>query len=406
MIKVGNKGIADILVGNRAVKAIYRGATLVWQKIQKLLSFGNNELIGIEFIPNQNIVLTDISIFQNDNISNGWTWICHESGFCVARQTSNGVQSNLEIYGLNGTLKTISSLGSITLYAGQKYYIFYKKDQWDNNSEGTQFAYYQGETGNYKVGKIDGGTDISQMGETIDDVFYLYTNQSKFPYKGIIGIDNSDSVAVKNYLISLNLTKNNIFNWSGAYCSTPYLDGPNAYYVWKVKTNLTNLITITENDLNQYNSAVQKYAYCLMRAGTAVGRCIRYLPTNSIQYEGTDMFGGPDNLYEILWPMYSNKITSMTPVIQEPSDKGNYHLYYKGVTTGSDWSGITDEAVVIYINGSWQKATKFDTIFTKYTWGNQGIIQKITDNYIVCNNAKYPVSTDKKYYLRINGNEV
>ena len=64
MIKVGNKGIADILVGNRAVKAIYRGATLVWQKIQKLLSFGNNELIGIEFIPNQNIVLTDISIFQ------------------------------------------------------------------------------------------------------------------------------------------------------------------------------------------------------------------------------------------------------------------------------------------------------------------------------------------------------
>lgn len=401
-IKFGTKAIIDMLYGNKHVKELYYGNKLIWPS--KRLLFSNNELIGIEYKPDRDITLNSVSIFQNDNISSGWTWICHESGFCVARQTSNGIASDTELYGLTGTLKTISSLGSITLYEGQNYYIFYKRDQWDNNSVGTQFAYYDGETGNYKVGKIDGYMTVSNKGETIDDVFYLYTDQTVFPYKGTFGIDQTDSTAVKNFLISKNLTKHSTFTWNGNYCSEPSLDGPNNLKSYVVNTNLTNLITITQSDLDNYNTAVQKYAYVLYRAGTNIGRCIRYMPTNSIQWEGTDIFGGPDKLYEITWPMDHNKITSMTPVTQEPSQPQTYDMYYKA--SGANWGGITDEAVVIYLNDNWQKATNWTACFTKYEWGNQGIIKRITTDYLEYNILNLPTTSGNKRYLRINGNEV
>lgn len=401
--KFGNKTIKDLFFGNKAVTAIYFGANLVWQKIKKILQFGNNELIGIEFIPDNDIILNSISIFQNDTNANGWTWICHESGFCVARQTSNGTSPNTELYGLTGTLKTISSLGSIKLYQGQKYYIFYKQNQWD--STGSQFAYYQGQTGNYKVGGIDGNITVSTKGETIDDTTYLYTDQTKFPYKGTFGLDTSDSNTVKTFLLNKGLTKRSTFTWNGAYCGEPSLDGPNNQQTYIVNTNLTNVITITQEELNDYSTSVQKYAYVMMRAGTNVGRCIRYMHTNSIQWESIDMFGGPDKLYEIQWPMYNNKITSMTPVtFAAPSNPNDYDTYYKA--SGVDWGGITDEAVVIWVNGNWVKATNWTADFTKYDWGNSGIIRKITTEYLENQTLKFTVNNDKKYYLRINGNEV
>ena len=412
-IKFGNKNVGQIFFGNKAVKAVYFGAKLVWENLKKLLRMGNNEFVGIEYIPNEDITLTSVSIFQDDSTTSGWTWIMHESGLCVARAESNGISPNTELYGLTATLKTISSLGSVTLYKGAKYYIFYKKGQHETQN-GTPFAYYEGQIGNIISSCIDSNITVCTSGENIQEGeqsnFYYYTNKNKFPYIGIIGINSQDSTTVKNYLIGLNLKKRDTFNWNGDGCQEPYFDWTKNY-AYVCETNLTNLITITDDDFTnafgQNPTAVQKYAYVMMRAGTSVGRCIRYMPTNSIQYESTDMFGGPDKLYEIQWPMYSNKITSITPVtFAAPSNPSNYDTYYKA--SGVDWGGITDEAVVIWVNGNWTKATNWTADFQKYEWGNQGIIKRISDNYTIPNfvtNCIPPIQGNK-YYLRINGNEV
>lgn len=125
---------------------------------------------------------------------------------------------------------------------------------------------------------------------------------------------------------------------------------------------------------------------------------------------------------------YINKITSITPLSEEPSSPAVNGIYYKDNT--HTWGNINGEAIVSYNGNTWvevysyQLSNWFDTtalnnIFSFATTGN--ILNAIndTDLYQTVNIsnlftsiqgsqsfANATVSSDKKHYLEINGVEV
>ena len=59
----GNKNIKDIFFGNKAVTAIYRGSTLVWQRIKKILiGWYDTNNYCFEYIPDHDITLSDVTV--------------------------------------------------------------------------------------------------------------------------------------------------------------------------------------------------------------------------------------------------------------------------------------------------------------------------------------------------------
>ena len=138
----------------KAVYAIPAGVTsvtindlpnyLVWEYFDQLVA--GNELVAIEYVPESNVSLQSIGIFtaNQNSQTNSKIKVMHESGFFVAAVDGDVVDgSSSELYGLTGYNRSTSA--TVTLYAGQKYYIVFQ--------QGTDYypAYYSGVAGNYKV---------------------------------------------------------------------------------------------------------------------------------------------------------------------------------------------------------------------------------------------------------------
>ena len=145
----GNKQIPEMYFGNIPVAQVYFGNTLVWEKIVKRLVAGNQN-VAIEYIPTQDISVTDIGIFTNENSTDRTPHIkiFHESGLCVAAVEGDVQTANQEVYELNGSNRD-AVIQATTLKAGQKYYIVYSHGY----GSGNDFypAYFQNTNGNYKV---------------------------------------------------------------------------------------------------------------------------------------------------------------------------------------------------------------------------------------------------------------
>lgn len=412
MIKVGNKGIADILVGNRAVAAIYRGATLVWQKIQKLLNFDNEQkYICIEYTPNYDTTITSISVFNNEE--NSYTgavdrvWILNECGLCVAMGTEQSGKTQTTIYELNGWLKTKSSMGSPKLLGGQKYFICFKGSQW--NSPLT-FAYYQGQQGNYKIFNVDGNLTV----------YTTYDLQS-IPAVG--------SINLLSDFYNSKVENNRIFTWAAPALTQGIfsINGIENPYPFISKRDMTKVkFIVNDNDLNNIGNSNQTklYAYIYYIIGKNPGAEIIFdtsywnIGFNINTGNGTTtnvMNNNKGKFFKIYNDITENQITSMTPITENPYNGPGtvpwYSIYYKAPNCtwnqpdGVSDAAITDEAVLIW-RGKWEYATGWEFVFvedTNYTLNN--CAEKI-DNSQAKDFNKITISTDKKYYLRINGNEV
>ena len=124
-----------------------------WESQKTLLA--QNQDVCIEFVPSEDIQLTastPIAIFTDSSTSDEDAnfAIFHESGLVVAKTTGDTIDPNVsELYGLSGEKRSLSVTG-VTLKAGFKYYIQYTNKTSQKNST-FQPAYFQGETGNYKV---------------------------------------------------------------------------------------------------------------------------------------------------------------------------------------------------------------------------------------------------------------
>ena len=212
---------------------------IVWEKISKILVAGTQH-VAIEYIPSQDISVTDIGIFTNENSTGRQPHvkIFHESGLCVASTDGDVQTTNQEVYGLNGSNHD-AIIQATTLKSGKKYYIVYSPGY----GGGSTFypAYFKNTNGNYKV--YENETSTSQT--TIVDISSFGNN-----------LGNCSDIAA-----FIDASENDYMLWSGnltGYTSnTLYvrsavqLDGT---YVGKIGTgqglNATVLLTIGQLDEN------------------------------------------------------------------------------------------------------------------------------------------------------------
>lgn len=394
MIKVGNKGIADILVGNRAVKAIYRGATLVWQKIQKLLKggYGGGKANCYVVIPPSDIVLSDVSVLAVwNNYSDCSVKIINECGICIASSNVNGIESGYTKYGFTGWLNTVSSLGTITLYAGNKYYINIKK----NGDGGWSIAEYDGETSYYK-----------SCGDIPNQMSVVQSAGSRKCYGSCTSFDDIKSVGTNGYFI-----------WRGPVIGNnmlPSEDGTVNPYPYLLNRDMSRVKHVfTDNEFSNvpvgsYNDDMARYAYIYYIMGTTEGD--EFIMNTShwnqgFNIGGTTVFNNNQNkIYKLTGVMGSNHITSMTPITNEPTTRNLGDVYYKGDVSWS--SGPSGRAVVVWKDGQWIYATDYSTEWKEDSQYNATNYVTKIDQWTTKDFNKISEQTCTKFYFKLNNIEV
>lgn len=407
--KFGNKSIANMLFGNKQVKQIWYGTKLIWEKIRKVLLQDDSEkYICIEYIPETDVNIESVSVFIQQGSAYAWTWILNGCGLCVARNSNGAGRESTTLYELTGELVTISSLGTPKLLAGRKYYIAYKNNQWENQSA-SNFSYYQGLTGNYKNFAVNGNVNV-----------YTQKDLQSIPFIGDfynLGVYNTSSKEfTPSDFYGSACVSNVFFVWHGGDINgIAFSNSRNPMFTSHDMRKMRGMIT--DGMLNSCNNDMQRLALIYYIAGNVEGNEIgwgaQYNYPTGITVNGTQMFNdGVWTIYKTTGNIVKNRITSMTPLTDEPSNPEQFSIYYKGQTS-SGWldSGgnpITNEAVVAYTGSCWEIATSWTLEFTTQTdtLANSIDIVGGNDGNYAGNFNDATLNTDKKYYLRINGNEV
>ena len=432
--KFGNKSIADMYFGTVPVKEIYFGNTLVWQKGSAKVLVAGNQYVAIEYIPSQDISVIDIGIFTNEN-STGRSpriKIFHDCGLCVAFANGDIQTTNQEVYNLSGSNHD-AVIQATTLKAGQKYYIVYSPGYGSGNT--FYPAYFQNTNGNYKV--YENEQENIQVFDISENAQYLKPSK----YKGIL----SDSMGIFAF------STDDWFVWMGStqtgmaqgqvYRRTNVGEGwiftgiigdpnnthtitaddlqaiiskpPNADFIWYVDQvpNMTrgeiwgkpsNWVTPSLVDISIYDDNQQQFKLALV---------LKALNTNSEAMLIGSLFwdNKTGKTYE-LNPGYISDVTSMTPLDSYPANPQDKHIYFLSKNASSDY----EDAVWAYENNTYTKiyqntinayfsyeelSTKLEKIGT-----NQQLLEALYNADTTFLGAT--VNTDKKFYLKLNGNEV
>lgn len=396
----------DIYFENKAVKSVYYGSTLVWEKIQNILRMDSEDkYVCIEFIPTTDITVNSVEFFVEGAGAYGPTYILNECGLCVGVQLQPGITTTT-IYGLTANLVTASSFGSPTLLAGRKYYLAYKWQRWDNDSG--KFSYYQNQTGHYKLFHIDGGMTK-----------YTTYDLSTVPCVGSINhmgqLNTSNWAFTPSDFYNSECANNTLFVWKGGYVNGTFTA---SYYPVKTNRDMRNVkVRITDAMLSACNSDMQRLALIYYMIGNDEGAELIWGANSNYQQgikpNGVNMFyDGAWKIYKATGNIVNNHITSMTPVTREPTTKVLGDVYYKDVTTASDgWKDannnpITQQMVVAWNGSAWEFASNWRYEFDTDSDYTGETCATVIQDWIAESFNNVDVSTDKRYYLRINNIEV
>ena len=370
---------------------------LVWQRyweVQRTLVAGD-KCVAIEYVPANNITVNSIEIFttssQGDN-NNARVRIMHESGIYVGALNSDNGPDVATEYSLQGYKRYVNNVG-VSLIGGNRYYIVYNHDDASPGQNTFWPAYFQNENGNYKeyynITDSVIVVDISDAGRCVDvitdydtqkaRIFALDTNQS-FYYRG------NDVGSLNPPLYDHYFYKRK----SKSYTPTATVDVTSGSDTEKFAKLLGNLKT---------NNCVSQYGY-LTNANSRNGMAVA-LQSNYVSCVDLDQSGNPILL------------------TAEPATKTTNGVYYvkRSVTSldgnledviavwnGNNWTapyqyyyvdGQSLDNVLNYIN-LW--ATDYEQITTIDVKNDN---KKRDDNLITAT-----AGSTKKYYLKINGNEV
>ena len=433
----GNKQIPEMYFGNISVAKIYFGNTLIWEKLVKQLVAGNQN-VAIEYIPSQDISVTDIGIFTNEN-STGRSpriKIFHDCGLCVAFANGDIQTTNQEVYNLSGSNHD-AVIQATTLKAGQKYYIVYSPGYGSGNT--FYPAYFQNTNGNYKV--YENEEENIQVFDISENAQYLKPSK----YKGIL----SDSMGIFAF------STDDWFVWMGStqtgmaqgqvYRRTNVGEGwiftgiigdpnnthtitaddlqaiiskpPNADFIWYVDQvpNMTrgeiwgkpsNWVTPTLVDILNGKDNMQKTARILMNL-TSSNSKVMISDGSLFTYNVGDTFS--------LKSGYTSKVVSDEPLTTLPSNTNVGDIYYLSGSIGQQvgyndgifvWNGSSYEIVVQWEAPNFSNYFNVENISSLLEY-----IGKNSDLLVALDNADYTflnatVNTDKKFYLKLNGNEV
>lgn len=397
-IHFNSKGMASIHFGNHSVASVYRGATLVWKKIQKLLEtgyIGGNDCQ--EIIPDRDIELTDISVLaQYNNASDLYVRIVNECGILIAQSNVNGVEPDVTAYNVTGFLNTVTSLGTPTLFKGNKYYINFKKG---NNDNGSFNAYrFQGETGNYKN----------------------YSNISQMTLVSGAGARKCYGTCTNFTQLTSNVQPDGYFAWTGGAMGESMLprNGDSQHpYAYLLKRNMSKVKHVfTNSEFGDVGgSDIKKYAYIfytmgqtegdefIMNAGSYWGAGFRIDPNDqNTKYFTNNQY----KIYKLTGSMGVNHITSMTPIDNEPTNPEYGAIYYK--SSANTWGNISAEAVVAW-TGSWVIATDVSREWTADNdYDATNYCEKIYPNngWTIDEFNAIPVEQGSKWYIKANNIEV
>lgn len=400
-IAFNGKGMASLLFNGKLAAQIFFGAKLIWQKIQKLLEydFGAGQSNCYEIVPTEDISLSSISAFAKyNNASDMTVRIINECGILIAESSQNGVASKADLYNLTGDdggfMNTVSSLGTVTLFRGNKYYINVQK----GGTGGWNLARYVGESGNYKS--------------------YSNTNQMALV---------SDAGARKCYgtrsnfsELAENVRPDGYFAWTGGPMGEsmmPTTGSSQSPYTYLLKRDMSRVKHIfTSSDFDSVGGDdIRKYAYIFYTMGKTEGD---EFIMNAGQWRGNGFRLDPDHqdqlyftnnqykIYRLTGNMVNNNITSMTPIDEEPTNPVYGAVYYK--SNSRTWGSISKEAVVAW-TGSWVLATATDREWTEDTnYDATNYAERISPNneWTVYGFNGTEVQQGSKWYFKANNIEV
>lgn len=345
--------------------------------------------VAIEYVPTVDITVNSIEIFtsQTTSATTGRIKILHESGLYVGAIDGNTQDASTERYNLTGRPRSVSNVG-VTLYAGKKYYIVFQ-----NSTNETYYpTYFQNETGNYKVYANTSDAvninvaDLSALGNFLGG-FCPNRNPTKDDKLYLLSLNIDDSVVYLGY---------NFSQWN------PAIIGGH-FYRRKSKTynNVTNVNLTSGND--NYKAAklfgnIKKYTTVLqngsLKNGSDYDASIAQMATGYTSYIDVDA---------------NNEPIALTTLPSSPQDG----LYYIDATVLPGGRTQVDYEFVVYHNNSWDRVGRYymdqQTIVNYvnyFNWWNKDF-EDMNVNYTYDRNFNgITLSTDKKFYLKINGKEV
>lgn len=449
--KFGNHNIANALFGNRAVKAIYFGSQLIWQKIAKVLLAGDTA-VAIQYKPNADISVTDIGIFTAEAVTDRTAKIkvFHESGLCVAAVDGDVKTSGETLYNLQGD-KRDTVINATTLYAGQTYYIVYYGGQNSDYDHKFYPAYFQNSTGkgaykeyannlnanqititevsensqNFKPSKFAGVFSSSvgifglsenswfswhssqgqwQTGMTNGDIYKRTNAGSSYTFRGIVGDpnDSQHQLSGNDVTTLLNLPFNSMFVW---YVSN--IQGITWSNIYAKVESKWNAPTVTyEGPQSTGNIDLLPGLVALYAANNGPTGNNRALCLSGVAYQGK----GPGTTIKLVSGK-RNFVSSTTPetVLPENPQVGDVHYFAAGVAGGE--AGIYelgqygwDKGFSMYYNSTFEDDDSVADWLT-LVGTPQDFLTRVgsvpDDNFLAATE-----NTTRKYYLKINGNEV
>lgn len=358
--------------------------------IGQLVAGSQNVAIELDLTnETSDLIVNSIEIFtsQTTSATNGRIKILHESGLYVGAIDGNTQDASTERYNLTGRPRSVSNVG-VTLYAGKKYYIVFQ-----NSTNETYYpTYFQNETGNYKVyanttqaTSINVG-DLSALGNFLGG-FSSGRHPTKDDKLYLLSLNTDDSIVYLGY---------NNTEWN------PALIGGH-FYRRKSKTynNVTTVSITSGND--HYKAAklfgnIKKYTTVLQNGeltnGSSYDGSIAQMATGYTSYIDVDANDEP---------------IALTTLPSSPQDG----LYYIDATVLPGGRSNVDYEFVVYHNNDWDRVGRWymsQSEIANYInypdWWNKDF-EDMNLNYTVDGNFNaITLSTDKKFYLKINGKEV
>lgn len=358
--------------------------------IGQLVAGSQNVAIELDLTnETSDLIVNSIEIFtsQTTSATTGRIKILHESGLYVGAIDGNTQDASTDRYNLTGAPRSVSNVG-VTLYAGKKYYIVFQ----DSLNETYYPTYFQNEIGNYKVyantqvaSQIN-IADLSILGNFLGGLF-----SGRYPTK-------DDKV----YLLSLNT--NDSFVYLG-YNNTDWNPSLIQKHFYRKKSNTYENVkeaNISSGD-DHYKAAklfgnIKKYTTILQNGSL----------TNGDNYDGSiaELAEGYTSYIDV---DANNEPIALTSLPSNPQDG----LYYINASVLPEGRSNYDYEFVVYHNNSWDRVGRYFmsqaqiTSYINYLdWWNKDF-EDMNLNYTVDDNFNaIALSTDKKFYLKINGKEV
>ena len=404
----------------------------VWELVNESLTAGSTN-VAIEFVPSTDIQLSSVSIFTDSNYStaNGArVKIMHESGIYVGAADGDVISAETTLYGLTGREHTASF--SLTLYAGNKYYIVY---QGPTNSDFYP-AYYDGSTnGKYKAyANTTAATQITPYPNINGIYSFMPSNPQRDLTEDLLKTIMDAPSGSNIFWLGNDVSPNGNVILKYGYLSSKQMSTPNTQVtatdldIWGYSVN-TYFIWHNKQYTNVYDRVYQKTVSTSydssfsISAGSGPEQYVQLLLALGDDSVSKVLTDAPDYLFvdykSQLFKLKSGYVAddtlSSNPLTTLPASPANKHFYY---ISGSAWSDYHPTTIYLYENGAYN-AINPDSSSDILNYLDRTDISSVTAQIQIStllqlgqqvsndeNLRNASVVTGSKYYLKINGNEV